>query len=116
MNIIMFEVNTELRVYSYEVVIYFFQQLTGEQATADHAATLLERHFNSAGDKRRRTTTVLLADELDLLWTRKQTVLYNLFDWPSRQHAKLVVLAVANTMDLPERVMMNRVASRLVSV
>ena len=59
---------------------------------------------------------MLLADELDLLWTRKQTVLYNLFDWPSRQHAKLVVLAVANTMDLPERVMMNRVASRLVSV
>lgn len=116
MNIIMFEVNTELRVYSSEVVIYLFQQLTGEQATADHAATLLERHFNSAGDKRRRTTTVLLADELDLLWTRKQTVLYNLFDWPSRQHAKLVVLAVANTMDLPERVMMNRVASRLVSV
>ena len=116
MNIIIFEVNTELRVYSDEVVIYFFQQLTGEQATADHAATLLERHFNSAGDKRRRTTTVLLADELDLLWTRKQTVLYNLFDWPSRQHAKLVVLAVANTMDLPERVMMNRVASRLVSV
>lgn len=116
MNIIMFEVNTELRVYSYEVAIYLFQQLTGEQATADHAATLLERHFNSAGDKRRRTTTVLLADELDLLWTRKQTVLYNLFDWPSRQHAKLVVLAVANTMDLPERVMMNRVASRLVSV
>ena len=59
---------------------------------------------------------MLLADELDLLWTRKQTVLYNLFDWPTRQQAKLVVLAVANTMDLPERIMINRVASRLVGV
>ena len=59
---------------------------------------------------------MLLADELDLLWTRKQTVLYNLFDWPTRQQAKLVVLVVANTMDLPERIMMNRVASRLVGV
>ena len=52
--------------------------------------------------------------QLDLLWTRKQSVLYHLFDWPTRHHARLVVLAVANTMDLPERIMMNRVASRLV--
>ena len=73
---------------------------------------LLDRYFSSTDDK---LPTVLLADELDLLWTRKQTVLYNLFDWPTRQHAKLIVLAVANTMDLPEKVMMNKVASRLVS-
>ncbi|MEQ2192791.1 hypothetical protein XENOCAPTIV_017353, partial [Xenoophorus captivus] len=53
---------------------------------------------------------------LDLLWTRKQNVMYNLFDWPTRRHARLVLLTVANTMDLPERVMINRVASRLQSV
>lgn len=52
--------------------------------------------------------------QLDLLWTRKQNVMYNLFDWPTRRHARLVVLTIANTMDLPERVMINRVASRLV--
>ena len=52
--------------------------------------------------------------QLDLLWTRKQTVLYNLFDWPTRANTGLIVLAVANTMDLPERIMMNRVSSRLV--
>ena len=28
-------------------------------------------------------------------------------------HSRLVVLAIANTMDLPERIMMNRVSSRL---
>ena len=38
---------------------------------------------------------------LDLLWNRKQSVLYNIFDWPFSAHAKLVVLAIANTMDLP---------------
>ena len=42
-------------------------------------------------------------------------MLYHLFDWPTRVQARLVVLAVANTMDLPERIMMNRVSSRLVS-
>ncbi|NWX81687.1 ORC1 protein, partial [Nothoprocta ornata] len=52
--------------------------------------------------------------QLDLLWTRKQNVMYNLFDWPSQKHSKLIILAIANTMDLPERIMMNRVASRLV--
>ncbi|NWY38233.1 ORC1 protein, partial [Sylvia atricapilla] len=52
--------------------------------------------------------------QLDLLWTRKQNVMYNLFDWPTKKHSKLIILAIANTMDLPERIMMNRVASRLV--
>lgn len=41
--------------------------------------------------------------------------MYNIFDWPTKPHARLVVLAVANTMDLPERIMMSRVSSRLVS-
>lgn len=88
------------------------QQLTGEDATPNHAFLLLDRYFSSSDDD--KLPTVLLADELDLLWTRKQSILYNLFDWPTRQHAKLIVLAVANTMDLPEKVMMNKVASRLV--
>jgi hypothetical protein len=30
-------------------------------------------------------------------------ILYNLFDWPVNPHSRLVVVAVANTMDLPER-------------
>ena len=41
--------------------------------------------------------------------------MYNLFDWPNRANSKLVVIAIANTMDLPERMLMNKVASRLVS-
>ncbi|KAJ0032882.1 hypothetical protein NQD34_002963 [Periophthalmus magnuspinnatus] len=87
------------------------QKLTGQKATADHAASLLEKKFSSPAP--RKETTVLLVDELDLLWTRKQGVLYNLFDWPTRRHARLVVLTIANTMDLPERIMVNRVSSRL---
>jgi origin recognition complex subunit 1 len=40
-------------------------------------------------------------DELDLLVTAKQTVMYNFF------------VAVANTMDLPERMLSNKISSRL---
>ena len=52
-------------------------------------------------------------DELDQLVTTKQDVVYNFFNWPTIANSKLVVLAVANTMDLPERVMTGRVRSRL---
>ena len=55
---------------------------------------------------------MLVVDELDMLWNKKQSVLYNIFEWPTYKWAKLVVLAIANTMDLPERVMINRVSSR----
>ena len=52
-------------------------------------------------------------DELDQLMAARQDVVYNFFNWPTLTGAKLVVLAVANTMDLPERVMSGRVRSRL---
>ncbi|XP_076116266.1 uncharacterized protein LOC143083793 [Mytilus galloprovincialis] len=94
-----------------QAYVQILKQLTGQKATPDHAADLLNKKFTTPGP--RKETIVMLADELDLLWTRKQDVMYNLFDWPSQRHARLVVLAVANTMDLPERIMMKRVASRI---
>ncbi|KAK3579139.1 hypothetical protein CHS0354_022157 [Potamilus streckersoni] len=94
-----------------QAYVEILKQLTGQKATPDHAADLLNKRFSSPGMK--KGTTVMLVDELDLLWTRKQDVMYNIFDWPTRQHARLIVVAVANTMDLPERIMMKRVSSRL---
>ncbi|AWP10436.1 putative origin recognition complex subunit 1 [Scophthalmus maximus] len=105
------EINGMKMTDPHQAYVQILQNLTGQKATADHAAALLEKRFGSAAP--RKETTVLLVDELDLLWTRKQNVMYNLFDWPTRRHARLVVLTIANTMDLPERIMINRVASRL---
>ncbi|XP_059197623.1 origin recognition complex subunit 1 [Centropristis striata] len=105
------EINGMKMTDPHQAYVQILQKLTGQKATADHAAALLEKRFSHAAP--RKETTVLLVDELDLLWTRKQNVMYNLFDWPTRRHARLVVLTIANTMDLPERIMINRVASRL---
>ena len=55
---------------------------------------------------------VILIDELDALVTKKQTILYNLFDWPCHKNSRLLVLAIANTMDLPER-MQAKISSRI---
>ena len=57
--------------------------------------------YFSGKSKKNKETIVVLVDELDLLWNRKQSVLYNIFEWPNNEHARLVVLAIANTMDLP---------------
>ena len=79
-----------------------------DAALASLEETFLREHsFN-------REPVVLLVDELDLLLTSKQDILYNLFEWPSsKAKSKLIVVCIANTMDLPERVMMKRVSSRL---
>jgi len=94
-----------------QAYVNMWQQMTGEKATAEHAMKLLDRRFNSKDPK--RVATIFLVDELDMLCNRKQSVLYNIFDWPSKPHGKLIIIAIANTMDLPERVMLNRVSSRL---
>lgn len=52
-------------------------------------------------------------DELDQLVTKNQSVMYNFFNWPGLRHSRLIVLAVANTMDLPERTLSNKISSRL---
>ncbi|XP_026121146.1 origin recognition complex subunit 1-like [Carassius auratus] len=105
------EINGMKMTDPHQAYVQILQKLTDQKATPDHAAALLEKRFGAPAPK--KETTVLLVDELDLLWTRKQNVMYNLFDWPTRRNARLVVLTIANTMDLPERIMINRVASRL---
>jgi origin recognition complex subunit 1 len=49
-----------------------------------------------------------------MLCTKKQDVVYHLFDWPTKASARLIVLTIANTMDLPERLLQGKVTSRMV--
>ncbi|KAL0033288.1 hypothetical protein WJX77_001908 [Trebouxia sp. C0004] len=95
---------------------YLYEALTGNHVGPTTAAACLEEIFSSGGGGGRGGTskrvTVLLVDEMDLLVTKKQTVLYNLFEWPMRKGSRLAVIGVANTMDLPER-LLPRIASRL---
>lgn len=51
---------------------------------------------------------------MDHICNRKQDVVYNILDWPSQTGSKVVVITIANTMDLPERVLRGCVTSRMV--
>jgi origin recognition complex subunit 1 len=90
------------------------QQLTGERTSKQNAVNYLDSYFGKTTKRNKRDQfVIMLVDELDLLCTKRQNILYHLFDWPNRQNSRLVILSIANTMDLPERMMMNRVSSRI---
>mmetsp|Transcript_6266 Transcript_6266/g.8789 ORF Transcript_6266/g.8789 Transcript_6266/m.8789 type:complete len:441 (+) Transcript_6266:123-1445(+) len=87
-----------------------WQTISKQLVSASAAARKLEHHFSSATTKTQML--VALIDELDYLVTPQGTILYNLFDWPTRKFSNLAVIGVANTMDLPER-LEPKVRSRL---
>ena len=77
----------------------------------------MDKHLSAAGGggaskKSKTVPLILILDELDYLVTRKQSVIYNLFEWATRGTSALIVVGISNTMDLPER-LLPRVHSRL---
>ena len=88
-----------------------WEAIQGDRVSASHALSLLNDEFSSPNP--RRVPCVVLMDELDQLATKNQSVMYNFFNWPNLSHSRLIVLAVANTMDLPERTLSNKISSRL---
>lgn len=72
----------------------------------------LEEYFTK-DDPNPRMMNIVVMDELDILINRSQSVIYNFFEWPNRLGSNLIVVAIANTMDLPERLLSNKVSSRL---
>lgn len=94
-----------------QAYVQMYRQISGKTVLWEQAKNLLEKHFTT--NTSRRITTVLLVDELDILCNRRQDVVYNILDWPTKTNAQLVVITIANTMDLPERLLMGRVTSRL---
>lgn len=100
----------------HQAYVQIHRQLAGVTVPWAQARELLEKRFCKAKTgKSAKTvaTTILLIDELDVLCNRKQDVVYNLFDWTAKHGSKLVAITIANTMDLPERVLKLKVASRL---
>ncbi|XP_072387921.1 origin recognition complex subunit 1-like isoform X2 [Diabrotica undecimpunctata] len=93
-----------------QAYVEILKQLTGKTVSWEQAQNSLEEIFVKS---KKKEPIVMLIDELDILCTKRQDVVYNLLDWPTKAKNQLVVISIANTMDLPERLLMNRVTSRL---
>lgn len=83
-----------------------------KKITANTAFLNLQKYFDDKSGE--NLPVLLLIDEIDVLITKRQQILYRLFDWTTKNTSKLTILAVANTLDLPERMLAHRISSRLV--
>ncbi|CAK8579355.1 unnamed protein product [Lathyrus sativus] len=91
-----------------------YEALNGHRVGWKEALRLLNERFVEGKkiEEEADRPCILLIDELDLLVTRNQSVLYNILDWPTKPHSKLIVIGIANTMDLPEK-LLPRISSRM---
>ncbi|XP_055827820.1 origin of replication complex subunit 1A-like [Solanum dulcamara] len=91
-----------------------YEALNGHKVGWKKALHSLNERFSNVAkcSKEENRPCILLIDELDLLVTRNQAVLYNILDWPTKPHSKLIVIGIANTMDLPEK-LLPRISSRM---
>lgn len=48
---------------------------------------------------------LLVLDEIDQLESKRQSVLYSIFEWPSLPGAKLILVGMANALDLTDRIL-----------
>ncbi|KAL8272357.1 hypothetical protein Esti_003647 [Eimeria stiedai] len=116
------------------VFVALYRRLFGcKPQSIQHAFAALDRHFTGESHadtlgqwqdtpKKRQSIKllhksdypiVLVVDEVDCLISAKQRVLYTLFDWPFHASSRLVLVAIANTIDLPEKILNSRCASRI---
>lgn len=74
----------------------------GKENNSISDADSLECFLNQQPQKQ---TIILVLDEVDQLSTRSQKLLYRIFEWPSKLTCHIVVIGVANALDLPERLL-----------
>ncbi|XP_003913020.1 cell division control protein 6 homolog [Papio anubis] len=61
----------------------------------------LEKHMTAE----KGPMIVLVLDEMDQLDSKGQDVLYTLFEWPRLSNSRLVLIGIANTLDLTDRIL-----------
>ncbi|CRG95974.1 origin recognition complex subunit 1, putative [Plasmodium gallinaceum] len=107
-----FEINGMNVVHPNAAYQVFYKQLFNKKPpNALNSFKIIDRLFNKS-QKDNRNVSVLIIDEIDYLITKTQKVLFTFFDWPTKVNSKLVLIAISNTMDLPDR-LIPRCRSRL---
>lgn len=74
-----------------------------------HPTGRTERDYQASVQQHLRTARrmlLIVLDEIDQLCSTKQSVLYTIFEWPSLPGARLLLVGIANSLDLTERTLM----------
>ena len=98
-----------------------WKNLSGEQRSPEASRNFLEKYFSNKKSvtevgytetlRRKSFRLILLVDEIDYLVTKKQDVLYSIFDWPNRKDTflKLCVIGISNTINFSENILLPKV-------
>lgn len=68
--------------------------------TEKNSLIAIERYLTSSNNKK---MLLLVLDEIDQLISKKQTILYTLFEWPSKFQSNIILIGIANSLDLIDR-------------
>lgn len=50
-----------------------------------------------------------------MLFTKKEEIIYTLFNWVANNNSSCAIIAISNTLDLAERMFSKRIVSRMVN-
>ncbi|XP_043910953.1 cell division control protein 6 homolog [Protopterus annectens] len=88
---------------SQSIFLRIAEELMGKQEVKSLGKELirkLEKHLTSEGPM-----LLLILDEMDQLDSKGQDVLYTVFEWPWIPRSRLVLIGIANALDLTDRIL-----------
>lgn len=78
------------------------EQLKLKSGTEKENLASITEHITKKNQKK---MVLLLLDEIDQLAGNKQSVLYSIFEWPAMTNSKIVLVGIANALDLTDRLL-----------
>ncbi|XP_071100724.1 cell division control protein 6 homolog [Haliotis cracherodii] len=77
------------------------EELTGRKMPGNRdTMKYMEKCVTSA-----KQSIIMVLDEIDQLDSKHQEVLYTIFEWPSLTQSKLILVGIANALDLTDRIL-----------
>lgn len=91
-----------------EAYTLLWKGISGEHVASRTALQRLKEYFAEKKNPESESSGevehfICLLDELDFLITSNEAVIYNLLEWSQSQNSGLILIGIANTMDLPDR-------------
>jgi len=101
-------------------VIYDFIFNDARSTSVQKCISILDNFFKNRNDFNNKTILndcsnshlILVIDEIDCLINKKQILLYNIFNWSTYPHSKLIIVSISNTLDLPDK-LLPKISSRI---
>ncbi|CAH3024145.1 unnamed protein product [Porites evermanni] len=82
-----------------------FQKIAVELVGEENCPTKVTQKFLEEEFASSKLTRIIILDEMDQLESKSQEILYTIFEWPSLPKSKLVLIGIANALDLTDRIL-----------